>query len=140
MTTEPVAIRTVGDAIRRFREEAGLSLGQLAEKSDVSKSYLWNLENREEDKRPSAKVLFGIAKALNVTLADLYGHGLTMTGEPIVDPALARLANEEGLTAGDVRMLASIEFRGDAPKTVERWRYIYQAIRTSRELDRQQPG
>ena len=117
-----------------------MSLGQLAEKSKVSKSYLWNLENREEDKRPSAKVLFEIAKALNVTLADLYGHGLTVVGEPVIDPALARLADEEGLAAADVRMLASIEFRGDAPRTVERWRYIYQAIRTSRELDRKQPG
>lgn len=137
MTTERVSTRTVGEAIRRLRDEAGMSLGQLAEKSNVSKSYLWNLENREEDKRPSAKVLFEIAKALNVTLADLYGHGLTVVSEPVIDPALEKLANEEGLVAADVRMLASIQFRGDAPKTVERWRYIYQAIRTSRELDRQ---
>jgi transcriptional regulator with XRE-family HTH domain len=97
---------------------------------------LWNLENRAEDKRPSAKILFEIAKALGVTLADLYGHNLTVTSDPVVDPTLAKFAAEEGLPAADIRMLASIEFRGDAPKTVDRWRYIYQAIRTSRELDR----
>lgn len=137
MTDARGTTRTVGEAIRHFREEAGLSLGQLASRADVSKSYLWNLESRAEDKRPSAKILFEIAKALGVTLADLYGNNVSVVHEKDVDPTLAEFASQAGLSTADTRMLASIEFRGDAPKSVERWRYIYQAIRTSRELDRQ---
>lgn len=128
--------RPVGEAIRRFREESGLSLGQLAERANISKSYLWNLESRQQDKRPSAKVLFEIAKALGVTLADLYGQSLTVDEAHTVDPTLDAFAKEADLPAADVRMLASIEWRGDAPKSTDRWRYIYQAIRMSRELDR----
>lgn len=32
-------------------------------------------------------------------------------------------------------MLASIQFRGEQPRTKERWRYIYTAITTSRAID-----
>lgn len=128
-------VRTVGESIRRFREEAGLSLGQLAERAEVSKSYLWNLENRTEDKRPSAKVLFGIASALGVTLADLYGHGLAMEKQSPIEPSLAEFAKAAHLNAADVRMLASIAWRGEPPRTVDRWQFIYNAIRSSRSLD-----
>ena len=33
-------------------------------------------------------------------------------------------------------MLASIQFRGRRPETVERWRFIYQAIKGSEAIDR----
>lgn len=132
---EPVAGESIGGRIKRYRLDAGLNLSQLADESGISKSYLWNLEDRVEDKRPSAKVLFAIAKALGVTMADLLGHQLEFEGPDNLEPALAEFAEREGLPNSDVQMLASIQFRGDAPKTVERWRYIYQAIRTSRQLD-----
>jgi hypothetical protein len=45
------------------------------------------------------------------------------------------LAEEDDLPEADVMMLATIQFRGEAPATTERWRYIYQAIRSSRDLD-----
>jgi hypothetical protein len=32
-------------------------------------------------------------------------------------------------------MLAAIKFRGAAPRAVDRWRYIYTAIRTSESID-----
>jgi transcriptional regulator with XRE-family HTH domain len=132
---EPLRAESIGSRIRRYRTDAGLNLSQLAEASGVSKSYLWNLENRDEDKHPSAKVLFTIAKALSVSMADLLGQELTFEGPATLDPALAEFAQLERLPNSDVQMLASIEFRGDAPRSVERWRYIYQAIRTSRQLD-----
>lgn len=126
---------TTGTRIKFYRTEAGLSMSQLADVAGVSKSYLSNLESRLEDKRPSANVLFKIAEALGVTMADLLGHEVTVADATAIDPTLAEFASEAKLSNGDVRMLASIKFRGDPPKTIDRWRYIYQAIRTSRELD-----
>ncbi len=126
---------TVGARIKLYRADLGLSLSQLAEAAGVSKSYLSSLESREVDKRPSANVLFRLAKALGVTMAELLGQEVNFTEELVVDRELERFAADENLTAGDVRMLASIKFRGDPPRSVERWRYIYQALRTSRELD-----
>jgi len=35
----------------------------------------------------------------------------------------------------DVDMLASIKFRGDQPESIERWEYIYRAIKLSKPMD-----
>ncbi len=114
-----------------------MSLSQLANKSGVSKGYLWNLESRSDGKRPSAETLYAIAKALGVTISDLLGRELLTTPPTEIDPSLEQFAKEDKLPQADVRMLASIQWRGDPPRTVERWRYIYQAIKLSRELDEQ---
>ena len=37
----------IGSKIRALRLEKKLTLDQLAEKSDSSKSYLWELENKD---------------------------------------------------------------------------------------------
>lgn len=125
----------IGGRLRLYRAELGVSLSQLAETAGVSKSYLSNLENRLEDKRPSADVLFKLSKALGVTMADLLGHQVQFDEQVVIEPSLKDFAAAEHLSAADVRMLASIKFRGDPPRSVARWRYIYQALRTSRELD-----
>jgi transcriptional regulator with XRE-family HTH domain len=55
-----------GERIRNKRREAGLTLDQLAEASGCSKSYIWELENKNPP-RPSADKLASIAKALGTT-------------------------------------------------------------------------
>lgn len=57
---------SLGQKIRRLRQELGLSLDQLAERTDTSKSYLWELENREQ-RKPSGEKLTRIAVELGVT-------------------------------------------------------------------------
>ncbi len=57
---------TLGDKLRRHRSEKGYSLEKLAEITESSKSYLWELENRDT-RKPSAEKLTRIAQALDVT-------------------------------------------------------------------------
>jgi transcriptional regulator with XRE-family HTH domain len=57
---------TLGEKIRRHRLEKGYSLDKLAELTGSSKSYMWELENRDT-RRPSAEKLTRIARALSVT-------------------------------------------------------------------------
>lgn len=45
----------------------GYTLDELADKAECSKSYIWELENKDPP-RPSAEKLAKIAKALGVTL------------------------------------------------------------------------
>lgn len=59
--------RTIGSKIRALRKEKKYTLDELAEKADSSKSYIWELENKNPP-RPSAEKLAKIAKALGVTL------------------------------------------------------------------------
>lgn len=133
--TRPAAGGGVGDQIRRFREERGLNLSQLAAEAGVSKGYLWSLENDQDARRPSADTLYAVAKALGVTMSDLMGRKLLPAATPQVPDSLREFADEEGLPQADLHMLASIQFRGEQPQTKERWRYIYTAIATSRAID-----
>jgi len=57
---------SLGDKIRKHRREKGFSLDKLAKLTDSSKSYLWELENRDT-RRPSGEKLTRIADALSVT-------------------------------------------------------------------------
>lgn len=52
--------------LRSLREQKGYSLDKLAEKTGMSKSYLWELENRERG-NPSAEKLARLADVLGVT-------------------------------------------------------------------------
>jgi transcriptional regulator with XRE-family HTH domain len=127
----------VGDRIRRYRDERGVSLNHLAQEAGVSKSYLWSLENEPSAARPSAQTLYAIAKALGVTMSDLLGRQLLTDAPDEIPDSLKEFAEAEGLPESDVRMLASIRFRGEQPITTKRWSYIYEAIRTSRMLDQE---
>lgn len=56
----------IGDKIRALRAELGYTLDKLAELSESSKSYIWELENKNPS-RPSAEKVSKIAIALGVT-------------------------------------------------------------------------
>lgn len=57
---------TLRDKLKKLRKDKELSLDELARLSGASKSYLWELENRESTK-PSAEKLTEIARVLSVT-------------------------------------------------------------------------
>lgn len=56
----------LGVKLKALRTKKELTLDKLAELSGVSKSYLWELENRESQ-RPSAEKLTAIADVLGVS-------------------------------------------------------------------------
>ena len=125
---------SIGDRIKRYRGDAGLSLSQLAISAGVSKGYLWSLENAP-DKRPSAETLYAIANALGVTMSSLLGRRLVANQPTDIPNSLREFAEAKKLPDSDVRMLAGIQFRGVRPQTRERWEHIYNAIRMSQTLD-----
>ncbi|MCK1408259.1 helix-turn-helix transcriptional regulator [Bradyrhizobium sp. 76] len=63
---------TIRDRIKTLRKNAKLTLDQAAEQAGLSKSYLWELENRDLP-RPSAEKLAGLARSFNVTVDYLLG-------------------------------------------------------------------
>jgi transcriptional regulator with XRE-family HTH domain len=126
----------VGQNVRRFREERGLKLTELADRAKVSKGYLSILESGQTSSRPSGETLYALAKALGVTMSDLLGRPLLVDVPQDVPAELAEFAKERGLPESDIAMLAGIQFRGERPKTKDRWAYIYDAIRLSEGIDR----
>jgi len=65
-TKDETMTTSLGAKIKRHRQEKGYSLDQLAELTDSSKSYIWELENRDT-RKPSGEKLTRIAQALDVT-------------------------------------------------------------------------
>lgn len=131
---------TVGQRIKRFREERDLTASELADKAGVAKSYLSTLEHDEvgtNARRPSADTLYRIAKVLGVAMSDLLGKPvITAAQTRRRPPSLVKFAESRKLPEADVEMLAGIRFRGEEPKTPERWEFIYQAIKNSAPMDR----
>jgi transcriptional regulator with XRE-family HTH domain len=63
---------TLGERIREQRKKKGFTLDELALRSESSKSYIWELENKDPP-RPSGEKLALIARALDVTPDYLLG-------------------------------------------------------------------
>lgn len=79
----------LGDKIRELRKQKKLSLDQLAELTDSSKSYMWELENKD-DPKPSAEKVARIATALDVTTEFLLSDSVTSPDEQVIDEAFFR--------------------------------------------------
>jgi transcriptional regulator with XRE-family HTH domain len=137
----PMEMQRVGEKIREERQKAGLSLAQLSAATGVSKAHLVRLETKPSN--PSLEILHRIADALEITVADLLGQP-KLSYEPEDDdlsPSLRAFADEAKLSQSEIRTLASIKFRGgDRPRSVRRWRYIYDSLRASESFDRDDDG
>jgi len=79
----------LGDKIRTLRKEKKLSLEQLAEVTDSSKSYIWELENKD-DPKPSAEKIGKIATVLEVTTEFLLSDSTSTPDEEVIDEAFFR--------------------------------------------------
>jgi transcriptional regulator with XRE-family HTH domain len=65
----------IGKRIKEYRKDRGISLQGLAEKTGYTKGYLSKIEKAE--KAPPVSTIINIAKALNITLPEIFGE----TGE-----------------------------------------------------------
>lgn len=72
ISTEEELYRVIGANIKHFREEANLTQIQLAEKLQISISYLSKLEASGCNKSLSISVLNHIANTLNVDIKEFF--------------------------------------------------------------------
>jgi transcriptional regulator with XRE-family HTH domain len=135
MTFHPEAL---GRRVREEREKSGLSLAQLAKAAGLSKAYLVRLENQAGN--PSLEVVAQIAEAMDLTVADLVGGPVIryVGDQSNVSPSLRAFSEQANLSSGEVNMLASIKWRkGEQPRTLERWEYVYRSLQMSRAIDKE---
>ncbi len=79
----------LGEKIRKLRKEKGYTLDKLAELSESSKSYIWELENKNPP-RPSAEKLAKIAEKLDTTIEFLLDEGEEVSKEEAADAQFYR--------------------------------------------------
>lgn len=98
--------QVVGRNVRRLRAAAGISLADLAEAGDISKTTLHGIELGQAN--PTLSTLWALATALAVPLGELLD-----AGEPSVE--VVRGADPRPVVAGDAvtaRLLHRIRLRG----------------------------
>lgn len=76
----------LGIKIKELRQARSLTLDQLAQATESSKSYMWEIENKDVA-RPSAEKLDKIAVALDVTASYLIDATQTQPTEDVEDTA-----------------------------------------------------
>jgi transcriptional regulator with XRE-family HTH domain len=86
---EAEVITPLGKKIRDLRKEKGYTLEKLAELTDSSKSYIWELENKDPP-RPSAEKVAKIASVLGVTTDYLISATKAAPGKDVLDQAFFR--------------------------------------------------
>ncbi len=91
-------LKSLGEFIRAQREQAQLSLRELADRTQVSNPYLSQLERGLHE--PSMRVLKSIASGLNIPIDAL----LARAGLLSEDTAADRLAETERAILGDQRL------------------------------------
>ena len=148
-----IDVRALGARISQLRELKGLSLGALAEAAGgMAKSYLSKVE-RGEVENPGLKTLSAIARALDVTVADLLSPAASSSRGKEGDALLAKEATYEQIMANlppgladyiqqmkrngqavppeIVKALALVQFRGKRPEKPEDWRFLHDAMMRS---------
>lgn len=82
-------ITPFGKKLRDLRKKNGYTLEKLAELAESSKSYIWELENKNPP-RPSAEKVAKIASILGVTTDYLISDTKAAPGEDVLDQAFFR--------------------------------------------------
>lgn len=118
---------SLGERLAKLRQSRGWSLSDLARETGISRSYLYELEAGRR-KNPTQSVLQRLSDALGSDLSDL-----VKGEEDDIPDNLRQLAEKEGWGPKEVRMLASLEYRGRKPDTDQQWRILYQVIKTTIE-------
>src|SRR5690606_27806137 len=82
--------RALQTKVRSLRKSADMTLDSLAEATGISKSYLWEIENRKVPIKPSAEKLAAIAAVFNVTIDYLLEEDVEEPQDKHLDEAFFR--------------------------------------------------
>jgi transcriptional regulator with XRE-family HTH domain len=101
-----VDMNAIGEYIRQQREQAKISLRQLAQSAGVSNPYLSQIERGL--RRPSAEILQQIAKGLRISAEALYVQAGILEDRPADSGVRAAVLTDPGLTERQKQILLEI--------------------------------
>jgi transcriptional regulator with XRE-family HTH domain len=129
---------TVGKRIRKLREEKGLTIDQVCERTGISKGFLSDAENG--NRNMSSQNMLKIANELNASL-DYLLRGADVASprpEPLtIPPELTQAARElnlsfsqtEALLAGHRSVVARRSNEERKTPTVEDWKEMFETLK-----------
>jgi transcriptional regulator with XRE-family HTH domain len=136
--------KELGARITALRMELGETVASFAARAGVAKSHMYKLEAGGLE-NPTVTTLDGIAGALGISLDELLGtrrgpKAKNPPPEQPIPPSLVQFVREwetehkARLPKDVIHSLATLQFRGKRPRTLEDWRVIYAVVeRTLRD-------
>ncbi|MBS1827741.1 MAG: helix-turn-helix transcriptional regulator [Acidobacteria bacterium] len=129
---------TVGDRIRKLRQDKRLTLDQLSERTGISKGFLSDAEN--DNRNVSSQNLLKIANELNASLDYLLRGTDTAPPNPeplSIPPELTEAAREldlsftqtEALLAAHRSVIARRSNEGLRTPTVQDWKEMFKTLK-----------
>lgn len=118
-----------GKRLRTLRNAKGYSLDDLAERTGISRAYLWKLE-KKPGSNPSLDRLERLAEALDTSVGELAASSKAVAPQEIPS-GLAECQQRFNLSREDVNDLAKIRFRGGQPSSAEDWYLLYLQLKKS---------
>lgn len=109
-----------GGALKRFREDRGLSLRELDKLSGVSYPYIQRLESTEKT-APSEDKLDALYSALKLTAQRRGVLNCLLTIPPVPDALFEAMFQHPAATADAFLVASRISFRGTRPVTAQDW-------------------
>ena len=101
-----VTVNSIGDYIREQREQAKISMRQLAQSAGVSNPYLSQIERGL--RKPSADILQQIAKGLRISAEALYVQAGILEDRPADSGVRSALLTDPELSERQKQVLIEI--------------------------------
>lgn len=109
-----------GDALKRFREERGLSLRELDKLSGVNYAYIQRLESNDKT-APSDDKLDDLCVALKLTPQRRGLLKCLLSAPPVPDALFEAMLQHPVATVDAFLIAARVSFRGTRPITPQDW-------------------
>jgi len=109
-----------GYALKKFREDRGLSPRELGKLADIDQAYIYRLE-KDEKTSPSEKTVESLVRTLKLTprRADLLR---LLVGKTVNTMLIDVFIEDENRSLERLEPLALMSFRGKRPETQDDWR------------------
>lgn len=127
-----MALENFGKRVQRERKKQGYNQEQLAEKVDISRTYLSQIE---QGKAQNLSLRLAQRLSTQLGIESPYEDESPSEQDNDIPESLRKFADEDDIPESEVEMLANIEYRGDQPQRVDQWRIVYNVIKNATEGD-----
>ena len=125
---------TLAERLKQLRTERDMSVAELSAQAELSKPYIWQIEDGRR-KNPSGEKLYRLAAALGTTVADLMGAPAGIPQDALEDAPeslrefMCRKRKALGLRQEDLEMLKHIHYRGKRPEDADAYELVFRLLR-----------
>jgi transcriptional regulator with XRE-family HTH domain len=127
-----MSLERFGENVRSERKKQGYSQEDLAEKVEISRTYLSQIEQGRAQNL-SLRLAQRLSTVLGIKSPYQEDDEDEEKDEEDIPQSLREFAEQDGLPPEDIQMLARIEYRGEKPQDPQEWRILYNVIKTASE-------